>query len=205
LLPLFTEIEFFGVKFKKEVDKAKAEIKESLHDMRMQITDLKVSNSLSNNIQIGSELLPIAELNRLIASLGNNSNDSAIRDYPSKNVVTNNGEQHVYLFKVRYEIEQRIRRIYRYTSYIDENVEWLHGNYIDGRKHFRPLGQMINFVARSTSISGSITKLMMQVIEIANRGIHGEKVDEDYIVFVQKVMPEIIQELERIDAMRPMQ
>ena len=46
LLPLFSEMEIFGVKLKKEVEKSKREIKDSISELKSQIIDMKINNSL---------------------------------------------------------------------------------------------------------------------------------------------------------------
>jgi hypothetical protein len=71
LMPLFSEMEFLGVKLKKEVEKAKNEVKESLNDLKMQVVQLQVSNSVSNTIQIGGNTLASEEkLKELLKSVG---------------------------------------------------------------------------------------------------------------------------------------
>jgi hypothetical protein len=52
LTPLFSEIELFGVKLKKQFEKATDEVKEKINDLRIQVAEIKVSNlnKITNNI-----------------------------------------------------------------------------------------------------------------------------------------------------------
>jgi len=43
-MPLFSEMELFGIKLKREVEQEKAEIKENIHEMKLQLTKLKLKN-----------------------------------------------------------------------------------------------------------------------------------------------------------------
>ena len=56
--PLFSEMEIFGIKVKKEVEKATEEVKESLKNIQTQIIQLQMNNSVSNKISIENTPLP---------------------------------------------------------------------------------------------------------------------------------------------------
>lgn len=52
MLPLFSEMELFGIKLKKEVEKNRAEVKDNINELKTQMLDLRISNSLANSQSI---------------------------------------------------------------------------------------------------------------------------------------------------------
>lgn len=58
LLPLFSEMEFLGVKIKKEVKKETEEVKGLLYNLQMQVNQLNMTNSVANNINLNNGTLP---------------------------------------------------------------------------------------------------------------------------------------------------
>lgn len=48
LLTLFSEIEIIGVKFKRELEKAKKELSHEIKDVRLDIINYKLSNNNNN-------------------------------------------------------------------------------------------------------------------------------------------------------------
>ncbi len=63
-LPLFSELEFLGVKVKKSkkaVEKSNEEVKASLNDLQQLVSQIQVSNSVAPQFTINSGLLPSEE------------------------------------------------------------------------------------------------------------------------------------------------
>ena len=58
LLPLFSEMEFLGVKIKKEIQKETEEVKESLKSIQTQMNNLQLTNSVANNFSFNNSTLP---------------------------------------------------------------------------------------------------------------------------------------------------
>ena len=50
LFPLFSEMEFFGVKLKRELEKSTSEVKESIHDLQIQIMQTQIANTNNQNL-----------------------------------------------------------------------------------------------------------------------------------------------------------
>ncbi len=57
LLPLFSEMEFLGVKIKKEVQKETEEVKGLLQNLQTQVNQLQLTNSVANNINLSNATL----------------------------------------------------------------------------------------------------------------------------------------------------
>lgn len=53
LFPLFSEMEFLGVKLKREIVKSNNEIKDAVHDLQLQI--MQIANANNNNVRMSKE------------------------------------------------------------------------------------------------------------------------------------------------------
>lgn len=56
---------------------------------------------------------------------------------------------------------------------------------------------MIHYLLRCEVIDNNIAGLLQETIKIANRGVHGEILSNDYITFVKKVFPDVKYTLEQ--------
>ena len=56
-LPLFSEIEIGSVKLKKEIEQTRAEVKESIGELKYQILEMKVNNTNSNMLVFSNQPL----------------------------------------------------------------------------------------------------------------------------------------------------
>lgn len=180
LLPLFSEMEFLGVKVKKEVEKATEEVKESLQNLQTQLNQIQLTNSVATNFNFNNTLLPseqkIEELLQMVRELQST--------YPGTNMVSDNsamvdGDKNVFLFKVRLDIETSLRELCEKIGHYDRI----------------PMIKMIQLLNRAEVINGITYDLIGQVIKIANRGVHGEIVSAEYVTFVEKTYPEIMRQL----------
>lgn len=178
LLPLFSEMEFLGVKVKKEVEKATEEVKSSLEIIQRQVNQLQMTNSVANNINLTSPTLPseqkIEELLEMVKELQpKHASESAEVSLSEVN------DKNVYLFKVRFCIEVVLQEMCVKMGYT-ENM---------------PIIRMIQRLNHEEVINGITYDLLIQVCRIANRAIHGEEVSEEYMDFVEKTYPELIRQL----------
>lgn len=199
ILPLFSEIEFFGIKLKKEVEKAKAEVKENLNELRMQIMDLKISNSNANTINIGNDFLPpeqkIIEMAKKFVSNSNKIDNNIQRkkvkykadmskgDTASSAIDLEIAEGTMYLFKVRLMLEKYLTDLCDKTNYV-------------GNKSFT---QMLRHLEQFDILKSNTIDLINQIIKIANRGVHGEIVSNEYIDFIKQVLPELQKQLYEVN------
>ena len=194
-LPLFSEMEFLGIKVKKqvkkEVEKATEEVKGTLQNIQTQLTQMQISSSVSNNVTFGNTALPseqkLEELVTIVRELKEasstritinpsapviqtvNSDDSSIRDHNSN----------LYLVKVRYEIDISLRELCGKIGY---NADM-------------PISKMLQILNHEQVLAGRTCELINEVRKIANRGIHGEIISNEYITFVESAYPEIQHQL----------
>lgn len=103
-LPLFSEIEIGSVKLKKEVEKTRAEVKEAIGELKLQILDIKIANSNSNTFVVNNQPLPSKdELFHLQDSIESDTLSNHLENTKFKI-----SEDNVYLFKVRLSLENQM-------------------------------------------------------------------------------------------------
>lgn len=179
LLPIFSEIEFFGIKLKKELHKTTEEIKSSISNLQTQISQIQFSSSNATNLNVINGVLPSEEQlakyiimagQGLEENMGNGEEDTKLTDQE---------DTHVFLFKVRFDIECALRGLCARIGYTD-NMQ---------------INKMLAVLHSTGIIDGITVDLANQICKIANRGIHGEIISEKYIDFVQRTAPELISSL----------
>ncbi len=180
LLPLFSEMEFLGVKVKKEVEKATEEVKSSLQTLQTQVAQIQLTSSVANNINLNNSPLPseqkIEELLQIVRELQSTYPNTGAPLVDSAAKVDN---KNVYLFKVRLDIETSLRELC-------EKI---------GQTERMPIPKMMQLLSRAEVINHVTCELISQVIKIANRGVHGEIVSAEYVDFVEMTYPEIVRQL----------
>lgn len=181
LLPLFSEIEIGSVKLKKEIEQTRADVKESIGELKYQILDLKISNNNSNMLVFNNQPLPSKdELSQLQLNIKPEDIDHLITtDEP---IIPNDN---VYLFKVRLDLEKQLSalcNLFQYEVRYNER---------------RTMYSMVQFLIQHEVINRNIAELIREILNIANRGVHGEIIDNDYISFVKKTYPKIQKVLEK--------
>lgn len=182
LLPLFSEMEFLGIKVKKEVkkevEKATEEVRGILQSIQSQIQMANATASNSTNISLAYSPLPTEQqMTELLQPLhGEQNGDSTT---PVNRPEIDSTDKSVYLFKVRLGIETELRELCEKLGFSDRVS----------------IMQMVRYLNRTEIVSGATVDLINQVIKIANRGVHGEIVSDKYIAFVEKAHPEIIRQL----------
>lgn len=174
VFPLFSEIELLGVKVKKELEKTTKEVKSDINDLKLQLLDFKVTNSVAQTFYVGNQPLPPKnELAELSVEAEKVSQNSEFLRHGAINADNNVSEDSVYLFKVRLGLENKLSELCSKTGY-------------DGR---RAIIQMVQHVYRCELIEKVTLDLIVQIVQIANRGVHGEIVSNEYVDFVKKNYP----------------
>lgn len=174
ILPLFSEIEIGSVKLKKELEKTRTEVKESIQELKLQILDIKIANS--NTFVVNNQPLPSKdELSQLQKDIEyNNSNLS------SENLDFNIPKENLYLFQVRLSLEKRLSALCTFFQYEERKTTYA----------------MVPFLVKHEVFDRKTAELIREIINIANRGVHGEIIDKDYVNFVMKTYPAIKQSLD---------
>ncbi len=185
-LPLFSELEFLGVKVKKEVKKAveksNEEVKASLDNLQQIVSQIQISNSVAPQFTINGGSLPSEErMDNLIKEI-HLLNEQNTNKQTEKQDKVNIPAQNLELFKMRYGIEAKLNDAMGFIGY-------------NGKNHIS-LVQSAYYLSRQGVLDPKCIDLLIQVVRIANRGVHGEIVDQKYFDFASEAYPKIIDALD---------
>ena len=175
-LPLFSEIEIGSVKLKREIEQTRAEVKESIGELKYQILEMKINNTNSNMLVFSNQPLPSKdELSQLQQHI---EHDNSIRS--SDNSDFKISEDNIYLFQVRLSLEKQLSALCNFFNYGER----------------RSIPAMAQFLVQHEVFDRKTAELIREVINITNRGVHGEIIDDDYVRFVKNTYPAIKKALE---------
>jgi len=176
-LPLFSEIEIGTVKLKKQIEQTREEVKESIGELKYQILEMKVNNTNSNMLVFNNHPLPtkdeLSELQRHIRK------DHATQSTDDQDFVVS--DKNIYLFQVRLALEKQLSALCNMFQYGER----------------RSMYSMVQMLHQHEVIDRNTIGLLREIINIANRGVHGEIVDDDYIDFVKKAHPIVKKTLDK--------
>ena len=178
-LPLFSEIEIGSIKLKKEIEQTRAEVKESIGELKLQLLDIKIANSNSNTFVVNNQPLPSKdELSQLQRGIEHDNTN-----LPPENIDSdfNIPKENIYLFQVRLSLEKQLSALCNFFQYGERRTTYA----------------MAQFLIQHEVLDRRTAELIREIINIANRGIHGEIIDDDYILFVKKTYPTIKKALDK--------
>lgn len=173
VLPLFSEIEIGSVKLKREIEQTRADVKESVGELKHQILDLKISNNNAMYVYNGQPLASKAELSQMQMNM--NINDEGF-EQSITDTKLNVSDENIYLFKVRLDLEKQLSALCNFFQYGER----------------RSMYAMVQILTQHEVINRNTASLIREIINIANRGVHGEIVDADYILFVKRTSRNVI-------------
>lgn len=185
LVPLFQEIEIFGIKLKQQIE-----------DVKEKIVDLKneIHNSINVRTQFNPQIymtpppdsqLPVIE-QRLITILEEARRNLGIPEQNISSQIPEISHNIKTLFNARYHIERELRRIWR--------------DRFDGEKRNRPvqISQIIGTLVESQLIDSRLASVIREVYSICSPAIHGEDISERQVAFVRDIAPGLIETLRAI-------
>lgn len=188
LVPLFQEVNLFGIKLKTEIDSLKSEIKEQIINLRADI-----QNTINVRAQINpqfnftppsdSQLPMMKEHFRQILDEELRMRGIERPSAPSEIEVPENAK---YLFSVRYKIEKELRRIQK-QRFGEENI-----------KRPMPVNQMTRSLVQSELMDTKLANVIREVSAVCSPAIHGEEVSSNQVKFVREIAPELIETLKSI-------
>ena len=178
-LPLFSEIEIGGVKLKKEIEQTRAEVKESFGELKLQILDMEIANSNSNTFVVNNQPLPSKdELSQLQKDIEHDNSNLSPENTESDFKIP---KENIYLFQVRLSLEKQLSALCNFFQYRERRTTYA----------------MAQFLVQHEVLDRKTAELIREIVNIANRGIHGEIVDDDYIRFVKNTYPAIKNALDK--------
>ena len=187
LAPIFAEVEFFGIKLKREIEELKTQIKLQFGDIKNEIRNSQVQTIHQNITGFGppptDEEIPEldAKVDRILKEklkdYNLNEKPKVRIDVPKDNMM---------MFQVRFRIEQELRRIW-------------YQNFDDTQNRKKPLNIIIRELTDNRVIDKQVYYILREILSVCNYAIHGEKVSQSQIDFVEKNAEEIIDFLTRLE------
>lgn len=190
LMPLFQEISLFGMKLKQEIDSVKSEIKEQIVNLRSEIhNSIDVRTNISQQLSLSppppDRQLPVLE-ERFRKVLKEELRKYGIPgqvETPSKIDVPDNAS---FLFSVRFSIERELRRIWQERF-----------GKIKNTRPYSPY-QITRSLLEHELIDPQLVDIIREVNSICSLAIHGEKVSQDQVDFVRRIVADLVASLEAI-------
>lgn len=188
LMPLFQEIELFGVKLKKEVE----DVKQSVHELK---NDLLNAINIQSNISPHFHMSPSPPIDSSLPDIEKQFKEylkDFMQSYDIKNGVNgveNVDEKVLILFQTRYNLEKELRRIMESRRVFE-----------DIRAHNLRISVIgiIKELKVQEVIDDKLAHIIREVYAVCSPAIHGEEVTTNQVKFVKDVAPDLITTLKKI-------
>ncbi len=192
LVPVFSEIEFFGIKLKKEIEDLKQDISIKLGDIKNEIRNNQ-TQTVHQTVQTygpppPDNKLPELqdEIERILSvKLKEHGVTTDIKIAGSIDVPQDN----LLMFQVRFNIEKQLRRIWeqRFDS-----------SDFDQRLRHQTVMRIIQDLAKFEIIDNNFYGILREILSICNYAIHGEEVTDNQVLFVTKNAKQILDYLSQV-------
>lgn len=198
-IPLFQEVNFFGVSLKKEIEKIKSDVKEQILNLRSDIqSTVNMKTEMSQQVQLlppptDAELQDIkTDLKSTLEQLKQKGLEKIIPKFEIP-------EDNRFLFEVRYTIENELRRIWsKWKAKIIEMGLWT-GQGFKELEHPQSAFQIVSSLSELKIIDARFSSLIREVYRVCAPAIHGEEVSQTAVGFVRDVAPGLIASLKATD------
>lgn len=190
LLPFYSEISFFGMTFKKEIEVLKSQVKDEISGLRAEIrtsVDLRSQINPSFNILAPPPDSQLPEIEKRIQAIVENTVRTLGLRAVEPSTLTLSPDVD-FLFKVRYNLEREVRRIWKLRAQGDDVV----------RQRFVPTLRVARNLSEAGLIDRGIEGAIREVWTVASPAIHGEHVTEAQVSFAREVAPQLIATLKAI-------
>jgi hypothetical protein len=183
LVPIFSEIEFFGLKLKKEIEELKTDIKIKFGDIKNEIRNTQ-TQTLNQTIQAYGQYGPpppdskLPELEEKIDRIikAKLQDHGVIIEQPLASSF-DVPEDNLTMFKIRYNIETQLRRIWENRFDVQA--------FYQPFKH-QPIMRIIQDLTKYEILDNNFYQILKEILSICNYAIHGEAVTDNQVNFVSK-------------------
>ena len=195
LIPLFQEVDIFGVRFRREIDSLKTEVGEKFVDLKSEIQQtIGVHSQINPQFYLGQpppdSQLPAME--KVFKGLLKDALKEEGKKTTTKMPKLSVPETATLSFSIRYEIEKELRRIAEKHIGLPIESETSRGFLISPGRTARKL-------ARLEIINPATATVIEELLPVVNSGIHGRDISDDKISFIKDVSPSLIKYLKGID------
>ena len=167
LLPLFGEIEFLGIKLKKEIDELKKEVKSEIQSIKYELnTSNKQQVFLGYGLPPSDTKIPELEkeINDLKEKLKQKEKVFGKLNYTGLAGRFDVSDTTIQLFQIRYKLEELITKIW---SNYREDLEVENGRIISPVK-------MLNDLRDIDIIDSDVSEIIRGILSICNSAVHGK-------------------------------
>ena len=186
LSPLFSELDIFGFKIRRELQDIK-------HDLNSQILDLRseIHNQLSLNATISpsfhfhspTQPAPDYELERadpyLKKLLYDTLKSYGVADRGGGEDISTTPDNSKYLFGIRYNLEKRLRKIWEQSSLFEAGSKPV------------PISPMLTGLVKAQILDPDLAYMIREVYTICSAAIHDVEVSEEQARFVRSNSPSL--------------
>jgi hypothetical protein len=172
-MPFISEIEILGISLKKQIDNIKKDVDSGFIDIQKQLLDIRISNNQISTMNQNINFTGAVPTRDEVESAKTTTEDLDTNIDISPDLI--------YLFSIRYNLEQKIRKIA--GLYKIEDAAY---------------GSLLNILIKYEIIEINIRETINKVRNICNRAIHGEIISDEYVNYVKYVMPEIFVYLDKL-------
>lgn len=191
LVPIFAEIEFFGIKLKQEIEELKKDVIVKLGELSNEIRTSQVQ-TIHNTIQgFGppppDEKLPEldAEIEKIVKAKFQEHQTKSSQEFKKIDAP----QHHLEMFVVRYNIEKELKRIW-------ENR--FEQNYPNFASKYQPLVKIITDLTKFEHLHENFSGILREILSICNYAIHGATLSENQIQFVENNAVGVIEYLRQL-------
>jgi hypothetical protein len=182
LVPLFQELNLFGIEVKQEVRELRSELKSELVNLRSQIRNTADAQARINLVPLPDAELPALEKRAQVAIKKTIQQHGSPHE-PSLTSRISVDDYTQALFEARYSIERELRRIA--TARLDISRE---GNP-------RPIVEIIGTLVESQLLDFGLASAVREVDAICSFAVHGQTPSEAQVRFVENVLPGLLKAL----------
>jgi hypothetical protein len=185
LVPLFQELNLFGIELKQELHELRFELKSELLNLRSEIESTAETQARVNLVPLTDAELPALEKRAQVAV------KKTIQEYglPHEPSLTSRISVDDYtqsLFEARYSIERELRRIAAARLGIG------------GEHNQHQIVEIIAPLIQSQVLDLGLASVIREVYAICSSAIHGQNPSEAQVRFVENVLPGLLKALHAI-------
>jgi len=185
LVPLFQELNLFGIELKQEVRELRSELKSELVNLRSQIRSTAEAEARVNLVPLPDAELPALEKRAQVAIKKTIQQHGSPHE-PSLIARISVDDYTQVLFEARYSLERELRRIAAARLDISEE-----GNP-------RPIVEIIGTLVESQVLDFGLASAIREVYAICSFAVHGPTPSEAQVRFVENVQLGLLKALHAI-------
>ena len=185
LVPLFQELNLFGIELKQELRELRSELKSELIDLRSEIRSNTQAQARVNLVPLTDAELPALEKRAQVAVKKTLQEHGSPHEagFGSRISVDDYTQS---LFEARYSIERELRRIA--VARID----------IGGERNPRPIAEVLGMLVEAQLLDLGLASAIREVYAICSSAVHGQNPSEVQVRFVENVLPGLLKALQAI-------